>query len=252
MTIINFKVDEEKKRKIEEITRTKGYKSISAFIREAIDDKMNLQKIVDDFKNKNPPLDIEKIEIPEFIPDGKYLGISINTIVVIEDSLQEAMKKLFEKFPEASAGIIRKGKEMEQFETLFSLFSTENTKCFQQAEIAKRFFPILEFFITLKGDKKSLLGLVDTGASIMALDRTFIENFELKPIRKSKILTANGIIEAPIYKSMFQYENLSYELEFTSSEISGLPIQALIGKNFIDEFNVLFLGGEKLFCIQNL
>ena len=252
MTIINFKVDEEKKRKIEEITRTKGYKSISAFIREAIDDKMNLQKIVDDFKNKNPPLDIEKIEIPEFIPDGKYLGISRNTIVVIEDSLQEAMKKLFEKFPEASAGIIRKGKEMEQFETLFSLFSTENTKCFQQAEIAKRFFPILEFFITLKGDKKSLLGLVDTGASIMALDRTFIENFELKPIRKSKILTANGIIEAPIYKSMFQYENLSYELEFTSSEISGLPIQALIGKNFIDEFNVLFLGGEKLFCIQNL
>jgi len=213
---------------------------------------MNLQKIVDDFKNKNPPLDIEKIEIPEFIPDGKYLGISRNTIVVIEDSLQEAMKKLFEKFPEASAGIIRKGKEMEQFETLFSLFSTENTKCFQQAEIAKRFFPILEFFITLKGDKKSLLGLVDTGASIMALDRTFIENFELKPIRKSKILTANGIIEAPIYKSMFQYENLSYELEFTSSEISGLPIQALIGKNFIDEFNVLFLGGEKLFCIQNL
>ena len=252
MTIINFKVDEEKKRKIEEITRTKGYKSISAFIREAIDDKMNLQKIVDDFKNKNPPLDMEKIEIPEFIPDGKYLGISRNTIVVIEDSLQDAMKKLFEKFPEASAGIIRKGKEMEQFETLFSLFSTENTKCFQQAEIAKRFFPILEFFITLKGDKKSLLGLVDTGASIMALDRTFIENFELKPIRKSKILTANGIIEAPIYKSMFQYENLSYELEFTSSEISGLPIQALIGKNFIDEFNVLFLGGEKLFCIQNL
>lgn len=252
LTIINFKVDEEKKKKIEEIAKFKGYKSVSEFIREAIDEKMNLQKLIDDFKEKNPPIDLDKIDIPDFIPDGKYLGISRNTIVAIGDTLQEVMKTLYEKFPEASAGILRKGKEIEQFETLFSLFSSENTKCFQQAEIGKRFFPILEFFISLNGDKKSLLGLVDTGASIMALDKKFIENFELKPIRKSKILTANGIIDASIYKSIFQYENLSYELEFTSSDISGLPIQALIGKNFIDEFNVLFLGREKLFCIQKL
>jgi len=98
----------------------------------------------------------------------------------------------------------------------------------------------------------SLLGLVDTGASIMALDRKFIENFDLKPIRRTNILTANGITEASIYKGIFQYETVSYELEFTLSEITGLPIQALIGKNFIDEFNVLFLGREKLFCIQKL
>lgn len=145
MTIINFKVDEKKKKKIEEITKMKGYKSISEFIREAIDDKMNLQKLIDDFKEKNPPIDLEKIEIPDFIPDGKFLGISRNTIVAIGDTLQEVMKILYEKFPEAAAGIIRKGKEMEQFETLFSLFSAENTKCFQQAEIDRRFYPILNF-----------------------------------------------------------------------------------------------------------
>lgn len=106
--------------------------------------------------------------------------------------------------------------------------------------------------MTVDKKKKSLLGLVDTGASIMALDKNFIENLELKPIRKSQILTANGIIEASIYKDVFQYENYSHELEFTSSDISGLPIQALIGKNFIDKFNVLFLGKEKLFCLQPL
>lgn len=245
-------MDKDKKKKIEEIAKFKGYKSVSEFIREAIDEKMNLQKLIDDFKEKNPPIDLNKIDIPDFIPDGKYLGISRNTIVAIGDTLQGVMKTLYDKFPEASAGIIRKGKEIEQFETLFSLFSAENTKCFQQAEIAKHFYPILEFFITVNGDNKSLLGLIDTGASIMALDRKFIESFELKPIRNSKVLTANGIIEAPIYKSMFQYDNLSYELEFTASEISGLPIQALIGKNFIDEFNILFLGREKLFCIQKL
>ena len=252
MTIINFKVDEEKKKKIEEIAKIKGYKSVSEFIREAIDDKMHLQKLIDHFKEKNPPIDLDKIDIPDFIPDGKYLGISRNTIVVIGDTLQEVMKILYEKFPEASAGIIRKGKEIEHFETLFSLFSAENTKCFQQAEIARRFFPILDFSMIINGEMKSLLGLVDTGASIMALDRKFIENFDLKPIRRTNILTANGITEASIYKGIFQYETVSYELEFTSSEITGLPIQALIGKNFIDEFNVLFLGREKLFCIQKL
>ena len=116
----------------------------------------------------------------------------------------------------------------------------------------KRFYPILEFFMTIDKEKKSLLGLVDTGASIMALEKDLIEKLELKPIRKSQILTANGIIEASIYRGVFQYENNSYELEFTSSDISGLPIQALIGKNFIDKFNVLFLGKEKLFCFQPL
>ena len=56
MTFINFKVDEEKKKKIEEITAIKGYKSVSEFIREAIDEKMNLQRLIDDFIEKNPPI----------------------------------------------------------------------------------------------------------------------------------------------------------------------------------------------------
>jgi len=155
-------VDEKKKREIEEMTKIKGYKSISEFIREVIDDKMNLQKIVDDFKNKNPPLDIEKIEIPEFIPDGKYLGISRNTIVIIEDSMQEAMKKLFAKFPESATGIIRKGKEIESFETLYSLFSASNTKCYHQTKIYNNFYPMLEFSIINNGETRSLIGLIDT------------------------------------------------------------------------------------------
>lgn len=91
-------MDEEKKKEIEEITKIKGYKSISEFIREAIDEKMNLQSIIDEIIEKNPPLDKEKIKIPDFIPDGKYLGISRNTIVSIEDTWQDALRVLLEKF----------------------------------------------------------------------------------------------------------------------------------------------------------
>ena len=135
MTFINFKVDEEKKKKSEEITHIKGYKSLSEFIKEAIDEKINLQKTVDDFLEKNPPFDKDKLVILDFIPDGKYLGIARNEIVIIGDSLGEVMEKLFKKFPESATTIIRKGIEMEHFEILFSLFSAENTKCYHQKEI---------------------------------------------------------------------------------------------------------------------
>ncbi|MHA1728691.1 MAG: ribbon-helix-helix protein, CopG family [Promethearchaeota archaeon] len=251
MSIINFKVNEEKKKEIEEITKLKGYKSVSEFIREAIDDKMNLQKIVDKFKKKNPTFDLKKIDIPDYIPDGKYLGIARNTIICVGDSIQEVMKILFEKFPEAVGGIIRKGKEVETFEVLYSLFSAENTKCYHQIEIDNNNYPIIAFSMVLNDEDKPIIGLIDTGASIMTIDENYIKDYDFKPIHMKKIITANGIIKAPIYKGTFQYENQTLKLEFTTSNISGpLGIQALIGKNFIDKFNLLFLGTEKLFCVQ--
>jgi len=253
MTIINFKVDEEKKKKIEEITHIKGYKSLSEFIREAIDEKINLQKTVDDFLEKNPPFDKDKFVIPDFIPDGKYLGIARNEIVIIGDSLGEVMEKLFKKFPESATTIIRKGIEMEHFETLFSLFSAENTKCYHQKEIDNRHYAILEISIKINDTLTPILGLVDTGASIIALDDNVIKKHGYKVIETKEILTANGIIIVPIYKGVFHYEGQALELEFTSTKFTeSFPIQALIGKNFVDKFNLLFLGKEKLFCLQKL
>ena len=253
MTIINFKVDDEKKKEIEEIAKNQGYKSISAFIRKSIDDKMNLQKLVDDFVEKNPLIDLDKIKIPDFIPDGKYLGISRNTIVAIGDTPQEVSRILFTKFPESAAGIIRKGKDIEPFETIFSLFSAKNTKCYHQIEFNNIFYPVLKFSIIINKHETSLFGLLDTGASIMTIDKDLVRNYNLKPIYTQSILTASGIIEAPIYKCNFQYEDKNLELKFTVTDIKApIAFQALISKNFIDEFNVYFFGKEKLFCIQTL
>ncbi len=71
------------------------------------------------------------------------MGISRNTIVIIGDTLQEVLKKLFGKFPESAASIIRKGKEIDSFETIYSLFSAENTKCYHQIGISGNYYPIL-------------------------------------------------------------------------------------------------------------
>ncbi|MFX0207365.1 MAG: ribbon-helix-helix protein, CopG family, partial [Candidatus Hodarchaeota archaeon] len=242
MTLINFKVDDEKKKKIEQIVEIKGYKSVSEFIREAIDEKMNLQKIVDDFIKENPPLDEKEIKIPDYIPDGKYLGIARNEIVVIGDSLEEVMEKLYKKFPRAASGIIRKGEKIPAFETLFSFFSVEDTKCYNQVKYELNYYPILEISVEIKGIPKRILGLMDTGASIVAIDKELFQDQKqnLKPVRTSEILTANGIIELPIYSTKFKYENQVLKLDFTLTDMANpLKIQALIGKNFIDKFNVM-------------
>ncbi len=252
MTIINFKVDDEKKKKIEHVVEINGYKSVSEFIREAIDEKMNFQKVVDDFIKENPPLDKSKIKIPDFIPDGKYLGIARNEIVVIGDTLKEVMKKLYSKFPQAASGIIRKGMEIPPFETLYSFFSIENTKCYNQARFDNNYYPLLEISVDINGNTKKILGLIDTGATIIALDRELFDDLDLSPIRKSEIFTANKIIELSIYNTKFSYNGHSYNLDFVVTEMADLfGIKALIGKNFIDRFNLLLLGKEKLLCLQS-
>jgi len=87
----------------------------------------------------------------------------------------------------------------------------------------------------------------------MTLDKKLVNKYNIKSFEKTKVLTANGIIEAPIYKCKFRYENQIIELKIITSDVSGpLTIQALVGKNFIDKFNLMFLGKEKLFYLQTL
>ncbi len=253
MTIINFKIDDLKKKKIEDIVRSQGYKSVSEFIREAVDNKLNFQKLIREFKNSNPPFDKSKIKIPDFIPDGKYLGIARNEIVVIGDSIKEVAEKLLKKFPDSATAIIRKGKDLENFEIIFSLFFSENSKCYNQVKIGTHFYPLLKIFVELNERIKPLLGLVDTGASIMTLDEKIISKENLKPIEMRKMITANGIVNTPIYKSKFIYEDVKIELKFTTSNLENpIGINALIVNNFIDKFNLIFLGNEKIFCFQYL
>ena len=41
----------------------------------------------------------------------------------------------------------------------------------------------------------------------MTIDKEIIKEFDIKTAKTSTILTANGIIEAPIYQGNFQYES---------------------------------------------
>lgn len=253
MTIINFKVDEEKKKKIEEITKTKGYKSVSDFIRKILEKEMDLHNKIDHFLEKNPPLDRKKINIPDYIPDGKYLGISRNSIVAIGNSAQEVASILAEKFPDSASGILHKGHDSEKIDVVFSIFSVDDSKWYHQYNYKNNYYPLIPFSMSLNEEQKTFFGLIDTGATISALDKKIIEEYSIKSVEKKKVFTANGIIDAPIYKNTFLYEGHSFELEFISTKISGdFTFHALLGKNFIDHFNILLLGKEKILGIQKV
>ena len=142
---------------------------------------------------------------------------------------------------------------MPVFETLFSLFSMENTKCYNQARFDKNYYPLLEIFVEINGNTKKIFGLIDTGATIIALDKSLLNDYDLKPVRRTKVYTANKITELSIYNAKFSHNGHSYNLDFVVTEMVDLfGIKALIGKNFIDKFNLLILGNEKLFCLQPL
>ena len=79
--------------------------------------------------DENPPFEREKIAVPKYIPDGKYLGIARNEIVIIGDSPQEVSKRLMQNFPKSATGIIHKGYESEKLEFIFSIYSVNETYC---------------------------------------------------------------------------------------------------------------------------
>jgi len=253
MTIINFKVDEKKKKRIEEITKLKGYKSVSDFIRQIIEKEMDLQNKIDEFLERNPPLDKKEIDIPDYIPDGKYLGISRNSIVAIGDSAQEVASILAEKFPDSASGIIHKGHETETIDFMFSIFTLEDSKWYHQYNYKNNYYPLIPFSMPFNEVEKTFIGLIDTGATISAVDKKIIEEYEIEEVEKKEVFTANGIVKVPVYKSLFRYEGNSIQLEFISTDIIGdFTFHALLGKNFIDKFNILLLGKEKLLGIQKV
>lgn len=141
-----------KNQEIEKITELKGFKSVSDFVRQTIDEKINIQKKIDEFKFKNPPFDREKIDIPNFIPDGKFLGISRNQIVVIGDSAREVAKILFEKFPDSATGIIHKDHESETLDFVFSIFISEEMRNYHQFGFKNNYYAIYPFSIYFQNE----------------------------------------------------------------------------------------------------
>lgn len=105
--------------RIKKLLKVSEYKPISDFTRKAIDEKIRIVKV----NNQN-----ESIEVPDWIPDGKYYALVKNAIFGVNDSPSALVKDLISKFPYEYIIIKRKNKQIPKLEYSFSI-STENLRC---------------------------------------------------------------------------------------------------------------------------
>lgn len=93
--------------------KIKKYKSISDFNKKAIEGKIRIKEV----KKQN-----ESIEVPDWIPDGRYYALVKNAIVGVRDSPSALVIDLISKFPYEHIIIKRKNKEIPKLEYSLEFF----------------------------------------------------------------------------------------------------------------------------------
>jgi Arc/MetJ-type ribon-helix-helix transcriptional regulator/predicted aspartyl protease len=241
MTLLNIKIDKKKKEHIKEMIKDSEYKSISDFVRNVIDEKI---KILESKKQ------IEEIEVPDWIPDGKYYAIVKGAIVAVGDSPSSIAQEIAFKFPFEKIIIDRKNKEIPELEYAYSSHITD-LNCWSYFKVHNISYPT--FPITLIGNdhRENLMVIPDTAASLTLIKKEIIEKLDLSPIDIQELQTALGISKVPIYELNFEFLSQIIPSKVISAPISDIfPFQGMIGRNVLDLFNLYLFGREQVICIK--
>jgi hypothetical protein len=85
-----------------------------------------------------------------------------------------------------------------------------------------------------RGNSKTIVARIDTGAVISSLDVNLAKELDLGPILKTKkVKSANGVTERPIVKCWFSIKNNKYLTPVTLADRKNLKYKALIGQNLL-------------------
>lgn len=89
-------------------------------------------------------------------------------------------------------------------------------------------------------------GLIDTGATITAVDRDILSNLGISPIGRTKVLTPQGEEEQLLYPIRLRFPNSTLpEINFsrvTGSKLQHQGIIALIGRDVLVHFLFIYNG----------
>ncbi len=240
MTTLNINIDEKKKKKLKELANISEDKTISNFVRTAIEQKMVVEEKFQDKK--------VEIEIPEYIPDGKYVAIVRNTIVGIGDSPSELIMEISSKFMEDSIAIRKKGKKDKPLEYVFL---AEQLKCWEYLNYENKTYPTIPFEI--KSEKETISGraLIDTAASLTVVDKKIISKLSLKEKRSEEIFSIDGIKTLPIFEFELILVDFKKKIEIVTTSLSDkFPFQILLGRNFLDFLDLFLYGKNQIICFK--
>ena len=96
MTLLNVHIKEGEKEKIQKFVDGYTDKSMSEFVRSVVDEKIKMEKIVESLQPSEDP------EIPDYIPENKYVVFVKGAVVAVGDSPSDLADIAFQKFPNFS------------------------------------------------------------------------------------------------------------------------------------------------------
>jgi hypothetical protein len=241
MVTLNINFEKKKKEKLNKIIQKTDHNTISSFVRDAIEEKIKVEEI---FQNTK-----EELEIPDYVPDGKYVAIVRNTIVGIGDSPSELVMNLSSKFIEDSIRIKKKGQKHVPLEYVF--LAEKNLNCWQYLELEGKSYPVIPFSIEKNGQIISGRAMPDSAASLTLIDEKIVKKLNLQPKKVEKIFSIDGIKELPVYElelNLVEFQKQVDVLGITLSE--KFPFQILLGRNLLDFLDVYFFGRKQVICFK--
>lgn len=92
------------------------------------------------------------------------------------------------------------------------------------------------------------LALIDTGASITAVDQAVLQDLGLTPISVSQVATPGGQVQQPVYACEMTFPGTPIPLlpfnAVIGSQIRVLGYSALIGRDVLRAFQLVYNGAE--------
>ena len=123
MTILNIHIKDEDKAKLQDLVEINKLKSISKLVRKLLSEKIKIENI--SRKNDNN----SAMEIPDYIPENKYVGFLNDAIISVGDTVSEVAQVAVEKFPNGPLVIKYNGPKKKSLEYCF--MSLTDLKCWK-------------------------------------------------------------------------------------------------------------------------
>lgn len=104
---------------------------------------------------------------------------------------------------------------------------------------------------------KAGYALIDTGATRSGVDHSIITELGVQPVGVAKTLTAGGEVEQNLFPAHFRFPGENIDIDFSSvlgvnlkgQNVNGQPIIALLGRDILSRFVLIYNGPGGFFSI---
>ena len=244
MALVNIHMKEKEKKQLQAYINSKEIKSISEFVRQLISEKIKIEE----FAKENEKF--TDVEIPEYIPQNKYVAFVNGAIAAVGDSPSEVMHEAMLKFPNFPVLIKYKGEsEVKPLEYCF--MSLEDFHGWHYSQFQNQSYFVLPITLKHEEGETPLTASIDTASTLCLLKSNLIPPEDFALMREAEIYTTGGIIHAQIYTGTVSILDTAFDIEFLMAPISNqLPFEFLIGRNLFDQLDAYFLGKKQLFLLR--